>query len=644
MLKFGEQKVSRLYLGEINIKKAYLGRDILFEASSPAPLEPHEFPYTGSVKSLMLAPGRYKFEAWGAEGGYRSGANYAGKGGYSAGTLSLSETTQVFVRAGGSGNTGGAAGGFNGGGKRSALNGGGGASDIRIGVDDLNHRVIVAGGGGSDGAANKGGGYGGGTTGQSKTDNYGSGGFGGTQTGVSDSSWQTSSPPTSTTTQSGAYAGFGFGGNGISASSGNGGAGGGGWYGGSGSMPDSSGDDDRGGGGGSGFVWTGANAPSGFGLTEEYYLANAQTKDGAQSFTSPGGTVETGHSGDGYVRITPVVSYTVTALTSDAEKGTVSGGGSYENGAQATVTATPATGYNLTGWYENGEQVSTSPAYTFTVTGNRTLTAVFVEIPVYTISATIDPSGSGSVTGTGQHQEGASVTLTASPVSGYKFVAWKENGETVSEKATYTFSATANRTLVAVFEINTSRLPDGYTEVGYIQNADTASYINTKKQISTSSIYECAFSIPTFLGSRYIISSSPGRYVLSTYSSSSGTLQIYTNNSTSGGYKVLSPAITANAKVTIKGSETSLLVNGTANTLPYKPYGATILLPASTSNNSIIVRYYYFKAEYPGSTSKTTNFELIPCINPSGVVGFYDLTNSEFIGPTAGTFISGPAV
>lgn len=83
--------------------------------------------------------------------------------------------------------------------------------------------------------------------------------------------------------------------------------GGGGWYGGGGSYPDSSGDDDRGGGGGSGYVYTSSTAsnyPSGCLLNSSYYLTDAQTIAGNTSFTSPSGGTETGHSGNGYIRIT----------------------------------------------------------------------------------------------------------------------------------------------------------------------------------------------------------------------------------------------------------------------------------------------------------------------------------------------------
>lgn len=82
------------------------------------------------------------------------------------------------------------------------------------------------------------------------------------------------------------------------------GAGGGGWYGGGSSYSDSSTSQINSSGGGSGFVNTAANAsskPSGYtGLQ----LDSGSTKDGATSFPSPSGGNETGHSGNGYARIT----------------------------------------------------------------------------------------------------------------------------------------------------------------------------------------------------------------------------------------------------------------------------------------------------------------------------------------------------
>lgn len=82
------------------------------------------------------------------------------------------------------------------------------------------------------------------------------------------------------------------------------GAGGGGWYGGGSSYSDSSTSQINSSGGGSGFVNTASNSgsrPSGYtGLQ----LDSGSTKDGATSFPSPSGGNETGHSGNGYARIT----------------------------------------------------------------------------------------------------------------------------------------------------------------------------------------------------------------------------------------------------------------------------------------------------------------------------------------------------
>jgi len=88
---------------------------------------------------------------------------------------------------------------------------------------------------------------------------------------------------------------------GGSASGSYGSGGGGGWYGGGASSGC--------GGGGSGYVYTSSTAsqyPSGCLLNSSYYLSNAQTIAGDQSFPAPDGGSETGHSGNGYARITLV--------------------------------------------------------------------------------------------------------------------------------------------------------------------------------------------------------------------------------------------------------------------------------------------------------------------------------------------------
>lgn len=267
------------------------------------------FDYTGAVQSVTLPKGTYKLECWGAQGGYSSSnsgieVGMGGKGGYSAGTITLNQKTPIYIYAGGVGSISGngkADGGFpNGGsswasGTSEGAGGGGGSSDIRIGTDSLYARVIVAGGGGGGGEDNETGGYGGGET----------GGTSGSGT------------PGSQTAPSG-Y--FGIGGH----TSYDGGGGGGGWYGaypaGGQTTPatGSSESDTSGSPGGSGYVYTSATAsnyPSGCLLNSSYYLSAAKTIAGNTSFTSPTGSSETGHSGNGYCRITVIECKNVALYT-----------------------------------------------------------------------------------------------------------------------------------------------------------------------------------------------------------------------------------------------------------------------------------------------------------------------------------------
>jgi Glycine rich protein len=99
---------------------------------------------------------KIKVIAWGAQGG----SDYGGKGGQVQCEMDVTPGEQLLIRTGGQGT--GPAGGYNGGGDGCGKGtGGGGATDIRIGDDGLNARVLVAGGGGGTGYGGKAGAGGG---------------------------------------------------------------------------------------------------------------------------------------------------------------------------------------------------------------------------------------------------------------------------------------------------------------------------------------------------------------------------------------------------------------------------------------------------------------------------------------------------
>ena len=149
-------------------------------------------------------------------------------------------------------------------------------------------------------------------------------------------------------------------------------------------------------------------------------------------------------------------TYTISVSANPSNGGTVTGGGTYNQGQQCTVSAIANSGYSFTNWTENGNVVSTNRNYTFTVTSNRTLVANFTAQPQqYTINVSANPNNAGSVTGGGTYQQGQSCTVTATANTGYTFLRWTENGNQVSTNASYTFTVTGNRTLVAQFQAQT---------------------------------------------------------------------------------------------------------------------------------------------------------------------------------------------
>lgn len=122
-----------------------------------------------AMNSLKIEyPGIYAVECFGANGGGnqdRSAGSRGGMGGYTYGEVYFNQDDILYVYPGGQGSY--ATGYFNGGGFNGGGNGGsggyggGGASDVRLRINDLNHRIVVAGGGGgADNATSEGAGGG----------------------------------------------------------------------------------------------------------------------------------------------------------------------------------------------------------------------------------------------------------------------------------------------------------------------------------------------------------------------------------------------------------------------------------------------------------------------------------------------------
>jgi hypothetical protein len=190
------------------------------------------------------------------------------------------------------------------------------------------------------------------------------------------------------------------------------------------------------------------------------------------------------NTAEGAFRITRF--YTVAVVSEPLEAGQLTGGGSYAEGATATVTATPITDklpYRFQGWTESRVLQSQERSYSFTVTRDRQLVASFV-LPSFQIAASNSPPEAGLVTGTGVYVYNAVAVLTAKPSFGYRFVQWTEGGQAVGAQPVLSHVVTTNRLFVANYaeahlfhEVATATSPEGLATVsgaGRYTNGQTA--------------------------------------------------------------------------------------------------------------------------------------------------------------------------
>lgn len=69
----------------------------------------------------------------------------------------------------------------------------------------------------------------------------------------------------------------------------------------------------------------------------------------------------------------------------------------------------------------------------------------------YTVAASSNPAAGGSTEGAGGYDDDASVTLVATSNSGYTFTNWTGNDAILATSSSYTFTVTADVTVVANF-------------------------------------------------------------------------------------------------------------------------------------------------------------------------------------------------
>ncbi len=152
--------------------------------------------------------------------------------------------------------------------------------------------------------------------------------------------------------------------------------------------------------------------------------------------------------------------FTLTMVADPAEGGTTDpepGEHTYNTYSLVDLTAIPNAGYRFVGWSNNVDD-TTSASSTIRIIQDETVTAKFEKI-TYTLNIGPDPVGGGTTVPTAgeyDYDSGAVVNISATALSGYRFVKWS-GGVTDSTKASTTVVMSKDKNVLAHFE------PDEFT-------------------------------------------------------------------------------------------------------------------------------------------------------------------------------------
>lgn len=135
--------------------------------------------------------------------------------------------------------------------------------------------------------------------------------------------------------------------------------------------------------------------------------------------------------------------YTITVVSADETKGSVSGGGTFYGGETTVINAIAASGNVFDRWSDG----NTEAIRTITVTSDATYTAYFSGVR-YTVNVYSNDDQMGNVSGGGEYEQGTQATVTATPSNGCRFVRWNNGVETNP----YTFTVYSDVNIIANFE------------------------------------------------------------------------------------------------------------------------------------------------------------------------------------------------
>ncbi len=184
-----------------------------------------------------------------------------------------------------------------------------------------------------------------------------------------------------------------------------------------------------------------------------------------------------------------VTNYAITATAGANGSISPSPSVTVNSGASQTFVITPNNGYRAASMLADGVSVGAVSTYTFSnVTANHAIAVTFAPVATYTISATVQGSGSISPSGKVSVVSGTNQAFTITPSANYQISGVRVDGRSIGAVSSYTFTdAAANHTIAASFAPIRYRIWASFEGGGLISPSGTLSVTSGAKQSFTIS-------------------------------------------------------------------------------------------------------------------------------------------------------------
>ena len=260
----------------------------------------------------------------------------------------------------------------------------------------------------------------------------------------------------------------------------------------------------------------------------------------------------------------------------------LSANGYYVVGTSVDLTAVPSIGYIFTGWL--GDAIGTGNPVSVLMDTDKTVSANFNAKRYLTVSGTAGGSVSANPDHTtGYYIDGDTVTLTATPDKGYKFMGWSGSVSEASNPLTVTMDS--NKAISASFGQQVLLL--GYTQNGLTVALTATMYYNgSPAHGKTIKFYEQS-GTGSFVSKGAATTNSNG-IAIKTFTSSAGSHTTYAMFTTSGGIPTMQSDNVSYTidKVILSSPANGSIVSTPTPTFSWQSYtgAATYHVQVATSN------------------------------------------------------------